>query len=759
MPAARRILTAVALSVALSLVAGLPPASAAIGALPAPGETGLVSVGTTGAPGDDSSTQTSVSADGRFVAFTSSARNLSVLPVATSQSQVYVRDVASGQTSLVSVNAAGTGGGNYSSFDPSISDDGRFVAFASQATDIDASVAAGGHVQVYLRDLTAGSTQLVSRNPSTRAAGVESSYSPSLSGDGSRVVFVSLATNLLPGTIVERSQIFGAEMKSGVMSVVRVLSVRDATLSSPGEVGNGDSSAPSLSRDGTVVAFESRSTNLTSNVVPGMISQIYLHSSVTGSTGLVSVTPDGSGGGNGDSRRPVVSADGRRIAYDSKAGNLSPRSTGNLEQVYIRDTAALASELVSVNQFGAKAANGPSRSASLSDDGQRVAFTSDAGDVVRGDNRRVAQVYWRDLRLSLTNLVSATAGDPRVGGGGSGAGNADVSGDGRLVAFSAARDLLGGAEAEPSQIYLQGLEAQRIERMGGADRFAVSARISAETFAPGVDVAYVASGSAFPDALSGSAAAGSRGAPVLLVGADSIPTVIGGELARLKPKRIVVLGGTAAVSSTVETALRGYSPIVDRLGGADRFVVSAAVSKDAFSPGTPVAYIASGTNFPDALSGSAIAAKDHAPVLLVTKDSIPSAITEELKRLNPGRIVILGGTSAISTTVETTLGAMHPTTRIAGADRFVVSAAASAAAFPTGAKTVFIASGVTFPDALSGSPAAAANSGPVLLVTPTTIPASVATELDRLNPTQIVVLGGTAAIFNTVYQQLKGHLH
>jgi YVTN family beta-propeller protein len=298
-----------------------------------------------------------------------------------------------------------------------------------------------------------------------------------------------------------------------------------------------------------------------------------------------------------------------------------------------------------------------------------------------------------------------------------------------------------------------------MSRRGGADRFEVSAANSAAEFAPGVDVAYVASGFAFPDALSGSAAAGSRGAPVLLVGTDSIPTVIGGELARLKPKRIVVLGGTAAVSSTVETALRGYSPIVDRLGGADRFVVSAAVSKDAFSPGTPVAYIASGTNFPDALSGSAIAAKDHAPVLLVTKDCIPSAISDELKRLNPGRIVILGGTSAISATVETALRALHPTTRIAGADRFVVSAAASQAGFPTGAKTVFIASGVAFPDALSGSPAAAANSGPVLLVTPTGIPASVATELDRLNPTQIVVLGGTAAISDTVYQQLRTHLH
>ncbi|MFB2600206.1 cell wall-binding repeat-containing protein [Herbiconiux sp. P17] len=316
--------------------------------------------------------------------------------------------------------------------------------------------------------------------------------------------------------------------------------------------------------------------------------------------------------------------------------------------------------------------------------------------------------------------------------------------------------LTGGSSNSVAVLNLDSTAA--LSRRGGADRFEVSAANSAAEFVPGVDVAYVASGGAFADALSGSAAAGAHRAPVLLVGTDSIPTVIGGELARLKPKRIVVLGGAASVSTGVERALGGYSPIVDRLGGADRYAVSAAISKDGFSPGVPVAYIASGAVFPDALSGSAIAAKDGAPVLLVTKDTIPAAVTDELTRLNPGRIVVLGGQNTISTDVENTLRAAHPTTRIAGADRFGVSAAASAAGFPTGAKTVFIASGLVFPDALSGSPAAAANAAPVLLVGPNDIPTAVATELDRLNPSQIVVLGGTNTISDAVYQQLRSHL-
>ncbi|WP_440709068.1 cell wall-binding repeat-containing protein [Herbiconiux sp. YIM B11900] len=297
-----------------------------------------------------------------------------------------------------------------------------------------------------------------------------------------------------------------------------------------------------------------------------------------------------------------------------------------------------------------------------------------------------------------------------------------------------------------------------LSRRGGADRFAVSAANSAAEFAPGVSVAYIASGSAFPDALSGSAAAGAHGAPVLLVSNDSIPTVIGAELARLKPKRIVVLGGTASVSSGVEQALGGYSPIVDRLGGPDRFAVSAAISKDSFTPGVPVAYIASGAVFPDALSASAVAAKDGAPVLLVTNDGVPKAVADELTRLNPARLVILGGTNTVSTDVESNLRATRPTTRIAAPDRFGVSAAASAAGFPAGAKTVFVASGLVFPDALSGSPAAAANGAPVLLIAPNEIPLPVATELDRLNPSQIVVLGGSSTISDAVLQQLRGHL-
>ncbi|MBF4572677.1 cell wall-binding repeat-containing protein [Herbiconiux sp. VKM Ac-1786] len=299
------------------------------------------------------------------------------------------------------------------------------------------------------------------------------------------------------------------------------------------------------------------------------------------------------------------------------------------------------------------------------------------------------------------------------------------------------------------------LESVRgLVRQSGGDRFASAVRVSAAEFAPGVEAVYVASGENFPDALSGSAAAGAQGVPVLLVGRNSVPPGVGDEIARLKPKRIVVLGGPQAVSTDVETELGGYAPIA-RLTGADRFAVSAAVSRTNFPVGLPVAYVASGENFPDALSGGAAAAHGDAPVLLVSKNGVPVPVATELKRLKPGKIVVLGGENAVSSDVAAALREIAPTERITGADRFVVSAGISAATFPGGAKTVFVASGAGFADALAGGPAAAANGGPVLLVRPDAVPDAIAAELQRLKPTRIVVLGGEQAVSKPVFEKLR----
>lgn len=307
--------------------------------------------------------------------------------------------------------------------------------------------------------------------------------------------------------------------------------------------------------------------------------------------------------------------------------------------------------------------------------------------------------------------------------------------------------------------------AGTVERIGGADRYAVSANVSAAKFAPGVPVVYVASGEVFPDALSASASAGAKGGPVLLVAKGAIPDSVGIELTRLRPQKIVVIGGTNTIEAAVETALEGYAPegMVTRIGGADRYAVSAGISAATYSgatdPGVPVAYIASGEVFPDALSGSAAAGLKGGPVLLASKGALPAVVATELARIAPAKIVMLGGTNSLSAAVETALMAIAPTTRIAGADRFEVSAAVSADAFATPRpRTVYVASGAVFPDALSGSAAAIKVQSPVLLVTQDAIPAMVATELDRIKPTRIVVLGGPNTISNTTVRSLQAYL-
>jgi putative cell wall-binding protein len=195
--------------------------------------------------------------------------------------------------------------------------------------------------------------------------------------------------------------------------------------------------------------------------------------------------------------------------------------------------------------------------------------------------------------------------------------------------------------------------AGAVSRIGGADRYATAAAISAATFAPGVALAYVATGANFPDALAGAAAAGSRNAPVLLVKDDGIPSATVAELQRLKPAKIVVLGGASVVSSSVKEALAAYTTgTVIRLAGGDRYSTAATISSATFAPGVDVVYVATGANFPDALAGAAAAGSEGAPILLVTKDTVPSATAAEVRRLNPGRIVVLGSTGVVSEAVR-----------------------------------------------------------------------------------------------------------
>jgi len=297
-----------------------------------------------------------------------------------------------------------------------------------------------------------------------------------------------------------------------------------------------------------------------------------------------------------------------------------------------------------------------------------------------------------------------------------------------------------------------------LTRLAGVERAETAARISAATFDPGVDVAYVATMADFPDALTGAPLAGARGGPVLLVGAD-VPEPTRGELERLQPGRIAVLGGTHAVGAAVEGALADLTDgPVERLAGTTRFGTAAAVA-EAYEPGVDVAFVASGAGFPDALAGGAAAAHAGAPLLLVADDesgAVPRETREALERLRPGRVVVLGGDVAVPDPVVDAVGRITGVEvgRLAGVDRYATAVAVSAS-FAAPGGTAFVASGADFPDALTAVPAAAAADAPMLLTSPDGVPASVAEELTRLRPTRVTVVGGEATVPAAVAGRLE----
>jgi glucose/arabinose dehydrogenase/putative cell wall-binding protein len=297
-------------------------------------------------------------------------------------------------------------------------------------------------------------------------------------------------------------------------------------------------------------------------------------------------------------------------------------------------------------------------------------------------------------------------------------------------------------------------------RLAGADRYATAAAVSAATSPPGVPAAFVATGANFADALAGGAAAAHVDGPLLLVTQSSIPGSTAAELSRLHPDRIVVLGGTGSVSNGVMSQLDAYTTgSVTRLAGADRYATAAAISAATFSPGVPAAFVATGLSFADALAGVPAAAQFDGPLLLTQPASLPAATQAELDRLNPARIFVLGGTGAVSNAVAMALAAYTsgPVTRLAGVDRYATAAAIAKAVWAR-ANTVYLATGLDFPDGLAAGTAAGRGGVPLLLVRSTDVPSVTGQAILRLHPSRVAIVGGTGAISAGVAAHLNAML-
>jgi Tol biopolymer transport system component len=367
------------------------------------GTTERVSLSASGAQGNDDCGSSSISADGRFVAFMSFASNL-VAGDTNGVGDVFVRDRQLGTTERVSISTAGTqGDGNSGYYSLSISGDGRYVAFESLASNLVPGDSNGAR-DIFVHDRQSGTTERVSVDSAGgEGNGPCSIESLSISADGRYVAFASLASNLVAGDTNGSFDVFVHDRQSGTTERVSVDSV--------GTQGNAGSEGASITSDGRYVAFRSDASNLVAGDTLGQ-SDVFVRDRHTGTTERVSIGP---GGGEGNSLSGIygrsISADGRYVAFESFATNLVPGDTNGSSDIFVHDRQGGTTERVSVDSAGAQGNSG-SGAFSISADGRYVTFDSNASNLVAGDTDASSDVFFRDRTYSP--LMSSC--DPGVGG-------------------------------------------------------------------------------------------------------------------------------------------------------------------------------------------------------------------------------------------------------------------------------------------------------------------------------------------------------
>lgn len=364
------------------------------------------SVGVSGEDSDSSSGRPDMSADGRFVAFDSYAGNI-VAGDVNGQQDVFVRDRRTGVTGLVSVASDGTQGDRFSS-NPSVSGDGRFVAFESSASNLVAGDS-GTSGDVFLHDRETGSTVRLSQTPAGATPNGMSS-DPVVSADGRFVAFSSWASDLVAGDVNGVGDVFVYDVAAGTLA-----------LGSLGAGGQSDRYAqtPDLSGDGRFLVFASGATNLVAGDENGW-TDVFVRDLVAGTTSLVSVASDGTQGDH-EAQSPSISEDGNVVAFHGLMSNLASGDTNGTYDVFAHDRRDGRTVLVSAGALG-EAGDGSSVGGSVSADGRHVGFSSGAPNLVDGDVNGATDVFVRDLVEGTTSLVLDGAdGDsiePVVGAGG-----------------------------------------------------------------------------------------------------------------------------------------------------------------------------------------------------------------------------------------------------------------------------------------------------------------------------------------------------
>ena len=401
-----------------------------------------------GEEGNSASNFPDISGNGQFVTFASDATNL----VTPDRGSIFVRNLDTGAVEQVDFGLAGVAN-NGTSSNPSISDDGRYVAFESSGSNL-VSSDTNGATDVFVRDRQTGTTVRASLNSAGNQL-VGASSVPDISGDGKHVAFQSTFVSG-PGDTNNGFDVFVKDLDTGGL-------FRISDAAAGGGAGNGASQDPSISGDGSIVVYESLADDLVSggNDTNTQL-DAYAYTRSSASTVLLSDSVHGNGG-----RNPLVSADGQTFVFESDA-NLTGTESDEDVDVYARglaDVPHLISQAVDVDGIGgpgqALSASGDAHTAAVSADGDFVAFSTAASNLIGGDENEVSDIYVRDRNRRENTRASVGVGDIEGDddSGGDLVGDltsVSMSANGGKIAFrSLAKNLVTPASSGTGQVYVR----------------------------------------------------------------------------------------------------------------------------------------------------------------------------------------------------------------------------------------------------------------------------------------------------------------
>jgi Tol biopolymer transport system component len=370
-----------------------------------PGTTERVSVDSAGNQADKGSECGAISGDGRYVAFTSPATNL-VTGDTNDDSDIFVHDRQTGETTRVSVDSAGNQASDSSWSCPDISTDGRYVAFSSDAGNLVAGDTNGAE-DVFVHDRQTGITERVSVDSAGNQGNGDSGFilGLSISADGCYVAFESHASNLVPSDTNGNADFFVHDRQTGITERVSVDSAGNQT-------SGGSYWFIDISAEGRYVAFESGVSNLVAGDTNAE-RDIFVHDRQTGQTTRVSVDSAGNQANDG-SEAPTISAEGRYVAFQSLATNLVASDTNGKSDIFVHDRQTGETTRVSVDS-AANQANDNSHLARIAD-ARYVAFESAATNLVPEDTNGKSDIFVHDRQTGETTRVSVnTAGEQANG--------------------------------------------------------------------------------------------------------------------------------------------------------------------------------------------------------------------------------------------------------------------------------------------------------------------------------------------------------